>query len=330
MKRKNRVLQNTFEIQTRGSHKKAVSILTDTMDKMEGKPEVAHIRSALEPHYAAYISLNDAVGLLEGTYKGRTNLFESLIDEIKGKLRDWEGKIRGVFPEDSPTEIEIFPRKRTPFYDGTYEQRLGSIRILRDKLLEYTTDYPSLVPVQADVAAYYTLCNAARTTQQGKEGDLNSLRTQREAQRVITMNAYQGIVYGGLLTLFYSDLERIGDYIDFTRLYGPSDKPDIVVSGNVGANSQLALNLPDAEINEGTGMELANPINIPNSVYRAQYGSSGNAAFDPARSYVTVVSQSPPVQCEAADAGFDKNNGFTFLILYALNEQTAFRIVIEQ
>lgn len=330
MKRKNRMLQNTFESQTRGSHKKAVSILTDTMDKMDGNPAVMPIRSVFESHYTAYINLNDAVGLVEGTYKGKTNLFELLIDGVKEKLRDWEGKIRGVFPEDSPTEIEIFPRKRTPFYDGTYEQRLGALRILRDKLQEYTPAHAVLDPVQADVAAYYTLCNTARTTQQGKEGDLSSLRTEREVQRVITMNAYHGIVYGGLLQMFYNDLERISDYIDFSRLYGPRDLPDIVVTGNVGANNQLNVNVGDANINEGTNMEFENPINISNSVYRAQFGNSANAAFDPARNYITVVSFSPPVACDAADVGFDAGDGFTFLILYALSEQTAFRIVIEQ
>ncbi len=221
MERIFRLLQNSFEIQTRGTHKKAVSLLTDSVDKLQASsnPLLVAIYTAFLPFFTAYLALNDAVGLLEGTYKGKTNLFEALIDGVDEKLREWEGPIRSVFTEDSPTEIEIFPNKRKPFQSGTYEQRLGAIRILRNKLLEYTVDNPSLVPVQAAVAAYYTLCNAARSTQQGKEGNLGDARSQRETQRVITMNAYMGIVYGGLLQQLYTDLKRVGDFIDFPLLY---------------------------------------------------------------------------------------------------------------
>lgn len=35
MERIFRMLQNSFEIQTRGSHKKAVSLLTDTVEKLQ-------------------------------------------------------------------------------------------------------------------------------------------------------------------------------------------------------------------------------------------------------------------------------------------------------
>lgn len=180
--------------------------------------------------------------MLEGTYKGKTNLFETLIDGVDIKLRQWEGAIRAVFIEDSPTEIEIFPNKRGPFQTGTYEQRLGAIRILRDKLLEYTAANPTLVPVQADVAAFYTLCDTARATQQGKEGNLNDARSQREAQRVVTMNAYMGIVYGGLLQQLYTDLTRVGDFIDFSILYDLVSE-DLLADIDI-ANGNTVFNVP--------------------------------------------------------------------------------------
>ena len=244
MERIFRMLQNSFEIQTRNTHKKAVSLITDSLQKLEAGSTAAlvAIYTAFLPFFNAYISLNDAVGLLEGTYKGKTNLFESLIDDVSLKLREWEGKIRSEFPEDSPTEIEIFPNKRKPFYEGTYEQRLGAIRILRDKLLEYTVAFPSLVPVQADVAAYYTLCEAARSTQQGKEGNLGELRIQRETQRVLTMQAYMGLVYGGLLKIFYADLKQVGSFIDFPLLYDLVNE-DLLVGIDTGGPG-IVLNVP--------------------------------------------------------------------------------------
>ena len=244
------MLQNSFEIQTQGTHKKAMSLITDTVQKLEGNSNVLllAIYTAFLPFFNAYQALNDAVGLLEGTYKGKTNLFETLIDNMGDKLKDWEGKIRAVFPEDSSTEIEIFPHKRNPFYDGTYEQRLGALRILRDKLLEYTGDHISLVAVQADIAAYYTLCNAARSTQQGKEGNLNDVRSQRETQRVLTMNAYLGIVYGGLLQQFFTDLKRVGDYIDFALLYDLVSEELIVTIESSVANSVSNVLLQDVPV----------------------------------------------------------------------------------
>lgn len=82
MERKFRVLQNTFAIQTRSSHKKATSFLTDSMDKLNSFAIVSIIYNLFLPYFTSYINLDDAVGLLEGTYKGKTNLFESLIDEL--------------------------------------------------------------------------------------------------------------------------------------------------------------------------------------------------------------------------------------------------------
>src|SRR5687768_7938891 len=130
-----RLLQNSFEIQTRGSHKKAVTLTTDTTDKLRilSDPLLLAIYNNYLPHHDAYLALNAAVEMGEGTYKGKTLSFEIIIDSVTGKLRLWEPPIRTIFPEDSPTEIEIFPNKRNPFLDGTYEQRLQAVKVLRDK-----------------------------------------------------------------------------------------------------------------------------------------------------------------------------------------------------
>jgi len=169
MDRKFLILNNTFASQTRRSHKKAVSFLTDSTDKMLNVPALVAIYNLFLPYFTAYIDLNDAVGLLEGTYKGKTNMFETLIDGLTDKLKVWEGKIRNVFPEDSPMEIEIFPNKRNPFYKGTYEQRRGALRTLRNKIASLLPDYPALATVHDEIEAYTALCEAARSTQQGKE-----------------------------------------------------------------------------------------------------------------------------------------------------------------
>ncbi len=216
-----RMLQNGFDSQTAKSHKKAISLITDTMDKLRPSAILAEqlLFNNFEPHFDAYIALNVAVEIAEGTYKGKTASFEQVMSDVPKKLKVWEGGIHAIFPEDTPEEIEIFPQKRKIFYDGTYETRLLAIKALSVKLLEYTVAHPSLVPVQADVAAFHTLAHTTRQVQQGKEGGDGTLRIQREAQRVATMGAYWGLVYGGLLGLYYATPAIIGQYIDFGLLY---------------------------------------------------------------------------------------------------------------
>lgn len=311
MERTFRMLQNSFLSQTTGSHKKAVSLFTDSADKLRGNANaaLAAIYVLFEPFFNAYISLNDAVSMLEGTYKGKTNLFEHLIDNVANKLREWEGPIRTLFPEDSSTEIEIFPNKRSPFLQGTYEQRLSAIRVLRDKLLEYTVANPSLVAVQADVAAYYTLCNTARQTQQGKEGSLNDVRSQREEQRVATANAYMGIVYGGLLQQFYTDIERVGDYIDFSLLY------DLATEELIG---DVSFTGPDAIANiplEGVKVTAAKEFKIKVSSASGSgivlaYFAATNAA-KPGDPYIgAAVNIGDTITITAAELGFADDKTF--------------------
>ncbi|MBL0310732.1 MAG: hypothetical protein IPP77_13970 [Bacteroidetes bacterium] len=214
--RKANLFKNTFLIKTRGSHPKALSFLTDSADKLNAStdPAIQLIYTAFLPHFDAYKHLNVAVLISEGTYKGKTNQFQVYLEEMKSKLKQWEGPIHSVFPEDSPTAIEIFPKKRNPFYKGNYEDRLISLKALSDKLLEFTGTQPSLVPVQADVAAYYALTKAARDVQQGKEGNTDELRSQREIQWKASMKAFWGIVWGGLLSRFYNEEHLLHDYFD--------------------------------------------------------------------------------------------------------------------
>src|SRR5687768_2099846 len=98
-----RLLQNGFEIQTQDTHKKAINLTTDTMDKLNGTGIAAltTIRNNYEPHHDAYMALNLAVEMTEGTYKGKTLSWELIIDMVKDKLRLWEPPIYTVFPEGS-------------------------------------------------------------------------------------------------------------------------------------------------------------------------------------------------------------------------------------
>ncbi len=239
-----RLLNNSFESGTRKSHIKAVKLSTDTTDKLRGHadPDLAGIFLAYEPFHEAYISLNVAIEISEGVYKGKTSSVEGLLDMLPEKLRIWEPPVYTLFPEDSDVAKEIFPHKRNPFLQGPYDGRLLSVRALRDNLLNYTGANPSLVPIQTDVAAFYTLVNTARQTQQSREGNVDELRHQRDLQRVTTMNAFWGIVYGGLLRKFYNDPEAILGYIDLDDFYDNAPDGPIRVRGTVDSGKVINLN----------------------------------------------------------------------------------------
>jgi len=256
-----RLLINTFLSQTSDSHTKAVRLSTDSTDKLRVRtePALVSIYTDYLPFHTAYINLNVAVSMADGTYKGKTMSFNDVLNTLPDKLRDWEPAIYSVFREDSPTGTEIFPNKRTPFYEGTYESRLLAVKVLRDKLLEYTPTEPTLVPVQADVAAFFTLADTARQTQQGNEGNLSNLRLQRENQRQATMAAFWGIVYGGLLRFYYNTPELILGIIDLNELF--ANRPDsVTVGGNLTLGQVVNINalLPDINAEPDTVLRLRN------------------------------------------------------------------------
>lgn len=260
-----RLLNNSFESGTRKSHIKAVKLSTDTTDKLRGltDPDLAAIFTAYEPFHETYITLNVAIEMAEGVYKGKTSSFESILDTLPDKLRMWEPPVYALFPEDSSVALEIFPQKRSPFLQGPYDGRLISVRVLRDNLLNYTVANPTLVPVQANVAAFYTLANTARQTQQSREGSLDTLRHQRDLQRVTTMNAYWGLVYGGLLRKYYNDPEAILGFIDLDDFYDNATEEPTIIRGTINSGQVVNINALMEQFNLGTASVLKLRVTEP-------------------------------------------------------------------
>jgi hypothetical protein len=166
--------------------------------------------NAYNPYSHLYAQWNTS----ESTYHGKTAGFEQLIqDDLLIEVRKWEGKVRAVFYEDSPTEIEIFPNKRAPFQTGTYEERISAIRGLATKL----TEYPQLINVQAEVEAFYNQINLTRVTQQEKEGNVGRLSDKIENQRIVVCDVMYGIL-GQLMYKYRSSRHEITRFFDLSLL----------------------------------------------------------------------------------------------------------------
>ena len=223
-----RLLQNTFEVQTRLSHVNAYQFLTDSMDKLRGSthPQIVPISNSFFPFYTSYSDLNIKWIGKKASYKSSTQRFVEAIKQLDKKLPEWEGKVRYLFPENTAEEVAIFPKKRNLFLRGTYEQRVQAISTLSKKLQNLSVSHPSLTVVYEDVRDYYTLCFQAREKQQQNEGALAMLGSEREAQRIITMNAYLGLVYCGLGQLHYNNLNALKAFMDLSLLYKKAKKKE--------------------------------------------------------------------------------------------------------
>ncbi len=216
-----RFLINTFDVQTEGSNVKMLSLATDTHAKLKNEiadPGINVIFTAFDPFYDAYRQICINYDLAAGDYEGETLGFETIMDSIPEEIRKWEAGVRFVYVEDSPEERAIFPDKRTPFLQGTYEDRISAVGTLAEKL----SSDPALAEVHAVVQSFYNTALSARLAQQGEEGGLGELSDLRENQRLITADEMYGVL-GRLMYKFRNDRDQVERFFDLSLLRQTGD-----------------------------------------------------------------------------------------------------------
>ena len=209
-------LSNTFEVVTKNSNVKMLSLATDTHAKLNNEiadPDIELIFNDFDPFYDAYRQISINYDLAAGNYEGETLGFETIMDSVPTEIRKWEAGVRFVYVEDSPEERAIFPDKRTPFLKGTYEDRISAVGTLVKKL---STD-PALAAVHVVVQTFYNMALSARLAQQGEEGNLGQLSDLRENQRLITADEMYGIL-GRLMHKFRNDRDQVERFFDLSLL----------------------------------------------------------------------------------------------------------------
>lgn len=208
-------LSNPFAASTRNSFIKAEILFTDCHAKLQNEnsdADIAIMFADLDPAYKAYQKMYAHWLSAKGSYKGKTAGLEELMsDNLPTELRKWEGAIRNQFTEDSPTEIAIFPNKRSPFFHGTYETRIIAVKSLAKKLL----DYPSLTTTQIAVESFANLLETTRLVQQQNEGGVKQLSDLLEAQRIIVCKVLYGIL-GRLMNKYQEHPQTIAHFFDFS------------------------------------------------------------------------------------------------------------------
>jgi len=177
-------------------------------------PLIAELYNDFDPVYQTYISLYVKYLSTSGIKKGKTLTVETLLlkDLIK-EVPKWEAGVRAVYTEDTPEEVAIFPNKRTPFFHGTYEQRISSIGSL---LIKLQAD-PLLAAPALQVENFYNMLYAARTLQLQKKGATIGSSSDLENQRKLVAEALWGIL-GRLMHKYRKNPAFVKNFFDLSLL----------------------------------------------------------------------------------------------------------------
>ena len=209
-------LTNTFEVRTRKSNRKMLSLVTDTHAKLKAEladPEILQMFNLLDPAYDSYRQICINYDVAKGDYRGDTLAFKNLINGMSVEVRKWESAVRAVYVEDSAEEAAIFPHKRNPFLKSTYESRLSAIGTLAEQL----AGIPALSAAHVMVQSFYNQALSTRLAQQEEEGDLAKQSDLRENQRVVVAKALYGVL-GLLMCKYRENPEEIDRYFDLSLL----------------------------------------------------------------------------------------------------------------
>jgi len=325
-------LINTFMVHTSKSFKKALSLTIDHLAKLtanEIDAEIAAMKAAFLPFHTAFVQTYNQLNSKLGIYKGKTMTTEQMLEELRDvTLNAWRGKVFSIFPEGTADALAIFPKGRTPFNSGTYEQRIEAVDSLYQTLSTYVS-VPEMVTLAGEVLLYYNLMIGTRALQQNDEGSVKLLRSNlKQAHEILCVWLYRNL--GLLMAKYAANPAFVLDYFDTSLLRTSTDQPDVTKTGNVGGNMQLYIDLQGVVLTAATNMMFENTFNTPGSIIRAQFQSDINAALDENRNFVAFQSLFGEVDTDAETAGFNLGGGYIYLVLYANNTQGAFKITIEQ
>lgn len=284
MKRNWIFISNTFEIQTATSHVKALRLFRDFWSKLAASigndPDIAAIFADFDVAYQAYDNLHAQKDAAAGTYKGRTLNFENIIGQLPELLRRWEGQIHYHFPEGSIEDTELFPRRRTPFLTGSYDDRVNAVRTLALNL----GNFPPLNALQIQVQDYHTILMSARDIQQQKEGLNDQYSSMLEEQRVLTATEMWG-GYARLLYKFRFNPERVLDFIDIEMLRTSSVASVLVVfkgivsDTNGVAISNATISIPQIGIETTTDSLGKFQIDVESGTWNVEIEATGYQVF---------------------------------------------------
>jgi hypothetical protein len=231
---------NQFDNHTKNSFKGMLVITNDHYPKLvaqQADPDIADLLARTQTPHDNYLKEYSGWKNAKAAHKGSTATAQALISELSGiKARKWESAVIVEYDKGTEEHTTIFPEGRSPFQNGTIDERVSAVLSLRGVL----ADYPSLATVLTDVDAFHTQLKTARDTQQTKEQLKAQASTDLEtARKAIAIMLYRNM--GVLMDKFGDDTEQIANYYEFSLLQQHPSDGDSEVEGTVDADSTVNI-----------------------------------------------------------------------------------------
>ena len=162
---------NPFLVVGSKSFKKAVKISIwhdSALEAAQGDPFFGPMYTAYHNIHLDLLKAYNKWKTSGGTHKGATLTVEQLLVLLSpGKINAWDSQVQIQFAKGSPNYISIFPQGHKPFQHGERDERINAV----EQLVLALDPFAPLSATKADVDAFYTQINTARTAQLGKESD---------------------------------------------------------------------------------------------------------------------------------------------------------------
>jgi len=278
-----------------------------------------------EAFFGEYTNVKVKLALTEQ----QTQLVDALLEKFRKRVSRLNNLLIANEVDKTPVYQQFFPQGVMAFTENTNKGNALSNMTLIHTAVQANAGVSGGAVAVAEFADFMTQWNALRNLQIQLKGESEGGRTTRD----IAEAAWADQLFRNLLTLamqFRNQPDMVDDFFDQSVLRRKPNAEDEVLTGNVGANMQWGIEVEELDIDEDTLMILENPINAPNSIYKLQFHNTQDAAFDNSRLFVSVLSQTPPATHKANQAGFDAMTHYKYMVLYANDQQTAFKITVKQ
>lgn len=277
----------------------------DHLDKLANQasdPDIAPLHIRIKPLFDAFEASYIKVDTNTGNYRTRTATIENLMSELNTKARRWDIGVQNIYDETSPEYQGIFTDRRAPFNTGAYDDRIRAVQTLIQRM----AGYPLLASISADVQAFYTQINTARSAQQGFENNDQLFRRLLlvDSQKLALEMHY---VFGALIMKHYQQPDLIETYYELKYLRTGTQNTTIVSkSYAVSANGRVTLFA--GQLAADSYLMIKNTGAVPLQVFTS---SDPNAAL-PANA--TVLAAGDTIDGQYADTLTD-GNGFNWLVV---------------
>jgi len=236
-------LNNQFENATDGSFRLMLTVTNDHYAKLVAQQADADILALLNrttPIHNAFLNGYSNWKTQLALYKSATETVDGMLGDLQANLaRQWDAVIMVQYDKGTAEHTALLPNGRTPFQQGTKDERIAAVKTLGETL----DDYAPLAALKTTVDSFYTTIKNARDAQQGKENTSAQASTDLEVARAaIATMLYRNL--GALIDKFGETPNNISNYFEVSLLQSKSNATpptEEEYTGEVPANSTVNI-----------------------------------------------------------------------------------------